>query len=410
MKKHIKRIAAVVLALAVAAGACLFRDELALLLSQQSSEAEAQETKAEDRVPVVLTAAEQRHFEKRLRVQGTLEAAETALVSPVIPGPITAIFVDEGDTVTAGETDLFQIDRKNLEEAVVISRQDLAVARCGQEEAAANLDSNEAQFEKAEADYNRFRRLREKDAVTQDALEQQGTRYRMTKAGLDHAKTMVQLAAERVRQAEAALAIAEKNLRDSLVKAPINGVVAAKLKEKGEFGSAGHPVISIEDPGTLEFSAFLPAEYYGDVQPDQTALRLTVSGREGGRYKVSWKSPVIHPVLRAFEMKCVIHEPEPGMAPGAIAEAEITLETAEGPGVPAESIQIRNDKQVLFTVAEDKAVRHEVETGLESGGWIHILSSNLAPGNEVISMGQFLVEDGTPVTVQKNANGQGEGG
>ena len=61
----------------------------------------AAESAKHDRVAVVTTAAARRTFERTLVVQGNVEAKRFAMVAPRIPGPIEAIYVDEGDAVVA---------------------------------------------------------------------------------------------------------------------------------------------------------------------------------------------------------------------------------------------------------------------------------------------------------------------
>ena len=189
-----------------------------------------------------------------------------------------------------------------------------------------------AQFEKAEIDYERFLRLREKDAVTKDAMEQQTMRYKAMKAGLEHARTVVDLAAEQMKKAQAGLAIAEKNLKDSTVKAPISGVVSYKMKEQGEFGSVGHPVVRIENTDVLEMSAFVPGEYYPRIVPGETKVRISANGIDAGEFVVAYKSPTIQPQLRTFEVKCILENPEEGIVSGAMAEVDILLQNAHGTG------------------------------------------------------------------------------
>jgi hypothetical protein len=44
-----------------------------------------------------------------------------------------------------------------------------------------------------------------------------------------------------------------------------------------------------------------------------------------------------------------------------------------------------------------------VTTGIESAGWTEIVDSELAEGAAVVTMGQYMVQAGTPVTVQEEA-------
>lgn len=354
-------------------------------------------------VPVVLGAAARRDFVESLAVQGTLEAKNVAMVSPRMPGILEAIYVEEGGAVVAGETKLFQTDSEKMEKAVEVSEQDLAVAVCAKREAAANLEQMEAQFEKAEADYGRFQRLLEKKAVTPDAFERQESRFKQTRAGLKHAKTLVDLAAERAHQAAAALAIAEKTLKDSTALAPISGRVSMRAMEPGEMGDPGQWVLQITDTSVVELSAFVPEQYYRRIEPGATRVRISLTELDAGEFTVTYKSPTIQAQLRTFEIKCRIDGPGGGIVPGALATAEILLDRRSGLGVPSQAVQQRGGTSVVFTVRDGRAQMVAVAPGLTTEGYTEVDAEGLDEGSPVVTMGQYLINDGTPVAIREEA-------
>ena len=353
------------------------------------------------RIPVVLTPATLQTFEQRVVVQGNVEAKKFAIVSPRIPGTIEAVFVDEGDSVIANETKLFQTDAMKLKKTVEIKKHELAVAQCERREKLANLEKTEADLHKTELDYNRFKRLFEKQAVTADALEQQESRYKQILAFRKYAQAQVDLSAEKEHQADAALAISEKDLADAIVYAPITGKISRRLREPGEMGQPGQPVVRIDDTSVVEVSAYLPAQYYSKIIPGQTGMNIEVSEIDIGQQIVSYKSPTINPKLRTFEIKCIIKNPPQGVVPGAIAQIEVVLESRKGLGVPAVAIQKRNYQSVVFVIKNDTAHMLSVKTGLENDGWTEIVDGDLVENTPVVSMGQTMVEEGTLVSVQK---------
>ena len=353
------------------------------------------------RTNVVTTPAATRPFERALVVQGTLKSKNFAMVSPRVPGTIETIFVEEGDPVVRGQTKLFAADAANLERNVQIKQHATSVAQSSSREAAANLERVTVDLEKAELDYNRFKRLREKEAVTVDAFEQQQSRYRQLQAARKLAEAQVELVAAREAQSKAELAIAEKDLADAVVYAPIDGKVSLRLQEPGEMGSPGQPVLRIDDTSVVEVAAFLPAQYYGAVVPGRTEMRVEAAGVDLGRQTIAYRSPTIQPQLRTFEIKSTLKDPPEGVTSGAIAQIAVVLEAREGLGVPSESIQQRGGRSVVFVVEDETAREVPVETGLESNGWTEIREGELQEGEPVISMGQYMVEAGTPVVVQQ---------
>ncbi len=377
----------------------------ALLLQQQKGRADQTPTtelqSERPRTSVVTTPAAVRDFERVLAVQGNLKSKNFAMVSPRVPGTIERIFVEEGDPVVAGQTKLFATDAANLANSVRIKQHATVVAQSSSREAEANLERVTVDLEKAELDYHRFNRLREKEAVTADAFEQQQSRYRQLQAARKLAEAQVELAAARDAQSNAELAIAEKDLADAVVLAPIDGKVSLRLQEPGEMGSPGQPVLRIDDTSVVDVVAFLPSQYYGVVVPGRTEMRVETSGVDVGRQAISYRSPTIHPRLRTFEIKSALEDPPEGVTSGAIAQIAVVLEARRGLGVPSESIQQRGGRSVVFVVENDTARRVAVTIGIESHGWTEIREGDLKEGDAVITMGQSMVEAGTPVVVQQ---------
>lgn len=354
-------------------------------------------------VSVVVTSPIRRIFEHVIMTQGNVEAKNIAMVSPRIQGAFEDIYVDEGDHVVAGRTKLFQTDAVKLQQSVTIREHELAVARCALKQAQAGLEKVSANFDKAQMDYKRFEHLIEKGATTQDSFEQQQLRYKQVVAARKVSQSQVELAAEHVRQAEAALTIARKDLADTTVLAPINGVVSMRRAEPGEMGNPEMSIIRIEDPNLVEISAFLPAAYYPVVTVGQTPIRVTVSEIELPEQVISYKSPTIGAKLRVFEIKCLLENPPVGIAPGAMADIAVILASREGLGVPAVSVLKRAGQSVVFTVEGDIARQRSIRTGLENDGWIELLDSGLTESMQVVSMGQDMLDDGLAVSVQKEA-------
>lgn len=359
-----------------------------------------QDDAAVDRTLVVRAAQAAVHsFERRLTVQGTLEAKNFANVASRADGNLDAIWVDEGDAVVAGKTALFQIDPASRENAVTIARQNLAVAEASLAVANASAERVRAETSKAELDFARYERLHNEGNASDNEYESAALNNTRARAGLAVALAQVDLAERQVKQAEATLAIAQKSLDDTKVFAPISGVVSSRKAEPGEQMSVGEVVLRIDDLSYVEAAALLPAQYYSEVQPGKTAFHLTVNGSDAGTHTITYRSPTINPTLRTFEIKGRV-EAAAGLAvPGNMAGLTIVFETRQGTGVPSAAILSRAEKQIVFVVQNGKAAAREVRTGLQNDAWTEILSG-LEAGETVIVEGQTLLRDGDPVEVK----------
>lgn len=382
----------IVLALLAVLSAAVF----AAGCGKKEAAAAAEETVHALAVRAVVVAP--RDFERRLTVQGTLEAKNTANVASRADGNLDAIWVDEGDAVVAGETALFQVDAANRENAVAIARQDLAVAKASLAVAKASAAKTEAESRKATLDFERYERLHQDGKVSLNEFEAAEVANAQAQAGIAVAKAQVDLAERQVKQAEASLAIAEKNLADTKIVAPISGVVSSRTAEPGEQMSVGKVVLRIDDLAAVEAAAYLPAQYYPDVEPGQTEFRLGVGGREAGLHVVAYRSPTIDPTLRTFEIKGLLENAGALAVPGQMADLTLVFETRQGLGVPSAAVLVRAGQTVVFVAQDGRAVARPVETGLQNDGWTEILSG-LAAGATVVTEGQTQLRDGMAVEV-----------
>ncbi|HPN93416.1 MAG: Cobalt-zinc-cadmium resistance protein CzcB [bacterium ADurb.Bin236] len=360
--------------------------------------AAAREAVSVETAPVVVRA-----FEEVVRSQGSLSAKNSANVSARIPGTLVAVYVSEGDAVTAGRTKLFEVDSIKLRNAVEIGRQDRAVAEQGVRAAEAGLEQVNAQLLKMEKDLKRIAGLYDKDVVSKDSLEKAQSGHDQLAAAKKQAESAVSLARERQKQAEIALNISQKDLSDTLIYAPISGRVAMRFAEAGEMAAPGYPIVRIEDTSVLEASAFLPAQWFARVKESETKVRLEIPGVEFEPKTITYKSPTINPKLRTFEVKAVVTNPPEGVAPGAMAGLAVVLGTRESIAVPSDSVRELRGGNVVFIIRDGKAEMIEVKTGLESDGFIEILEGALSESDLVAVRGQRFLDDGTPVSVRREA-------
>lgn len=371
--------------------------------------ADSQETKVEApasaAVPVVTVAVGSRTFVDAVRVQGNLRAKNFALVSPRSDGMLEEIAVREGDAVVAGKTLLFRGDTTNLEKRVQIARQNLQSARFAREQQGASVQKTEVELRRAEKDFNRFQNLYQEKAVSKSLFEDKQAVYdqlrsvkKLSQSGYDQAR-------EEERKAASALAMAEKDLRDAFMYAPISGVVTKRMAEPGEIGSAGKPVLRVDDVTVVEAVAFLPGQYYGDVEEGVTAVRLGVEGRWERHAPVSYKSAVVDPSLRTFEVRCLLSGDRKAVVPGVLVPMRVVLAERPGVGVPAEAVLERGGGKVVFVAEGEKARMVSVTLGIEADGWVEVVQGAVDSGDAVVVQGQFRLNDGSPVSVRSGAEG-----
>ena len=198
-------------------------------------------------------------YTSQARVEGYVVA-----IAPKVAGLVNQVWVDNNYEVVAGEP-LFEIDPSQYRIALEKARSDLDNARnqvqagsAGVESARANLDAALANRTKAEKDYRRLQRLHREDPGTISVR-----RLEISRASLDQARAKVAAAEAEIqraieqkggddeasnailRSATSAVAKAELDLANTVVRAPSRGVVTDLRTDVGQYAGTGSPVMTL---------------------------------------------------------------------------------------------------------------------------------------------------------------------
>jgi len=188
-----------------------------------------------------------------LTLSGNVEVTEVNMGFK-IPGRIQALYTDEGRTVAKGEK-IATLDSAELVSLVNQGR--------------ASVKNAEAQYEKALRDNERSIMLYREGVITSQQMD-------AAKAAFDMAVSQLQLS-------QASLRTAEVKLKDSVMYAPLNGVVLRKNSEEGETIGAGTMVVTIGDLENPWVKVYVKEERLGAVKLGQKAV-VTVDSFPNKQY------------------------------------------------------------------------------------------------------------------------------
>jgi RND family efflux transporter MFP subunit len=165
-------------------------------------------------------------------LSGQTEAHRRSTLTPKVSSTVTRVLVRDGDIV------------KNGQSLVVLDTQDFAL-RTQQAEAA--LAGAKVQLDSAKLDWNRTKALLDEKAVPQSQFDMMDARYKGAQAG--------------VAQAETAVAMGRKALRDATIHAPFNGIIVKRLVNEGEYASVmpATPLVIVEEVDPLDLRIQIPS-------------------------------------------------------------------------------------------------------------------------------------------------------
>jgi HlyD family secretion protein len=201
-------------------------------------------------------------------------------VAPEVAGQLATIKVHKGDRVRAGDV-VAELPAIELSASVAQARAalDAAIASRGHVYAgvrdeeiaslAAAIAKAKAKLEYAQAQLTRSATLAQNNFATQQALDQAqndvaSARADVAEAEANHDAAVAgptreerAIADAQVKAAASALAVLERHLDKTILRAPADGVVAVVVAEIGENVRAGEPVLAIEQTGKrwLSFNA-----------------------------------------------------------------------------------------------------------------------------------------------------------
>ena len=337
-------------------------------------------------------------FRRQIQVQGCIQPVNSAKIAARMAGNLDALKVKEGDRVKAGDI-LFQTDQVNLQNQVLIAEQNLKVAQQNKSIAEADLKIAKTNLEKARLDFERDETLFKRNVITKQAFENMEVAWKNAQATTEKAEVALAYKDVLIAQAETSLQIARKNLADSIIRAPYDGVITAKYHEPGEFVANGTAVLAMEDQTNLEASLFVSSIYYPAISPETTVL-LTLHGLELCRAKLSYISPSIDPLTRTFEIKANLPN-QPNLISGTLCDIMVILAERDGFGLPSDAILSRAGAQsVVFAVNGDSVEEIPVSTGFATDGFTEILHNDELKERQFVIEGQYFLNNGSRIEIQ----------
>jgi len=342
-------------------------------------------------------------------VSGRLEALYSADVVPRTPGKVAEITVDVGDAVKEGDL-LVSLDVADLEALVDLYAAQLDKARnsdlpAQKIQAELALAKAEAGFLLAEADYLRSKQLKDASALSQQQFEEYEKVYLQEKAAYEAAKKSLDILVnatipETIRQCEAQLQKARADYNNSIIRAPLSGVVTARNINPGEMANAAQTVISIVNLDTVAIQAGVSEDQVNKIHVGQEVqVRVGSVRDEPFTGRVSNIALAANASTRAYPVKIQIENPGHLLKPGMYAEVLLEAGPEAGIVIPAAAVFKLDQKSYVWVIEDGCAHRREVETG-QSGGGNVIVRAGLKEGEELAVTGIEALREGMKVVIQ----------
>lgn len=303
---------------------------------------------------------------------GVVEALEEVNVAAELSGTVVAVYVNEGDRVQRGQL-LLELDPQKRQ--LVVEQADQHVQR-----ALVNL-------QEARLKLQRRQNLAEKETISQEVL--------------DNAQLSVDASTADYQQAVVSQQLAVRELADTGIVSPTEGLVEIQAVEVGESVQAGASLITLQAVQGLRMHTWVSEADIVKVHAGGAAL-ITVSGLAGREFEASieWVGVKADPATGNFPVKLILAGDTDSLRPGMTASAQLQgISVNDALLLPESALVDRDRRRVVFVVEQGVAQMREPLLAAGFSSRLHVLAG-LAPGDQIVVAGQSLLLDGTAVSIR----------
>ncbi len=349
---------------------------------------------------------------RAVEVVGTLAAGDEVTVSSEAEGTVSRILADLGDRVAAGQP-MVELDREKLQ--YNLDQQKAALARALAKygapdpahlppiERTPDVQKAAAELVQAKQGYQRADELHKRQLVPKQALDDADATLQSKQATYDSSLQNAKNLRADIDASDAAMKLADRQWRDTIIRAPFDGYIQKRLVAPGQFVKNQTAVMNVVRIDPLKVIAEIPekmgpwvqvgqpVELHVDAYPD-----LTIVG------KVSRISPAVNTQTRAFPFEALVPNGDARLKPGTFARVHlVTSKVEQVLTLSYAALQYRYGVNRVFVVNGDRLAVRELKTGDRLGDRIEIVGGVKA-GDQVAVTDVEKLADGIKVSITRN--------
>jgi HlyD family secretion protein len=342
---------------------------------------------------IVVTTAEPHAIVDRVIATGTIQAVEEVYVTPLVEGlSIRTLAADVGDRVEKDGTlatlndDALLLQKSQTEASLAKAEAALAQIKAQLAEARANADE-------AVRARDRAQKLVKSGSQSQAAADQAVAAADAALARVNSAEQAISVSQADIKVAQSQIDDIDLKLARTAVKSPVAGIVSARTAKIGAIATgAASPLFTVIRDGEIELKADVAEDAVLKLAPEQKVTVTLAGGAAKLTGTVRLVEPTLDPQSRLGHVYIRFTEPDKARA-GMFASAEIVVAEKKGIALPLSAITTADGKTVARKVENGIVTLVPVETGIQDGQLVEIVSG-LAAGDEVVAKAGAYVRDG----------------
>ena len=345
---------------------------------------------------------------RAIEVVGTLAAEDEVTLSAQAEGQVSRIVADLGDRVTAGQA-LIELDREKPQYS--LDQQSAAFKRALARFGASDIDHlppieetpdvqrAAAELELAKQVFERAQELGRRQLVPRQTVDDAESTLRAKQAGYNAALQSAKDLRAEIDASMAAMKLAERQLRDTAIRAPFDGYVQKRLVQLGEYVRMQAPVISLVRMDPLKLTAEIPEKMAPWVTVGQPVeLHVDAYPNRAVPGRISRISPAVNASTRAFAFEARVPNQDALLKPGTFARVHIESgKVDEVMTLPYTALQFRYGASRVFVVNGDRLAAREIKIGDRIGDRVEVVDGMKA-GDTVATSDVDKLADGQKVS------------
>ena len=380
---------------------------------------------SERMVPIQVTRVQHGDIESYLTVSGVVEPKEIVRVFAKSMGQVKEILIQDGKEVKEDAT-LMRLDDEQVRLQIAQAKANLDSAQASLERIKAGARPQEVSqveaavlqakinMDSANENYQKMKKLFSEGAISEQQHDQAKNQFEIAQAQFQSASESYKLITEgassqdikaveaQVRQAQSALELAQSQLNNTIIKAPISGSVTGISVKTGELVSSAIPLLSIIDVSELYVKTGISEKDIAVVQTGQEAeVFIDAFPQESFGGEIVDKGMLVDPVTKTMDLKIMIKKTPITIPPGVFARANIIIE--HNPNaliIPSTALTRKADGLYVFVLEDDEETvkRRAITTGITQDNKVEVVDG--LDGNEIIViLGNISLEEGDPVRI-----------
>jgi RND family efflux transporter MFP subunit len=340
-----------------------------------------------------------------LDASGYIVARRRATVSSKVTGKVVKVMLEEGQRVEAGQI-IATLDDSNWRAALDQSKAQL-------QQAEANVDSAQTAFEDAKPIFERSEKQKVAAVISAQSFDEAHAQFNVAHNNL--------LIAQRgLEAARTGVVVAQRNLEDTVIRAPFAGIVTEKSAQPGEMvspisaggGFTRTGIGTIVDMESLEVEVDVSENFINRVRPQQpVTIKLNAYPDWDIPGSVIAMIPTADRAKATVKVRIAIGQKDPRIIPEMGARVAFLSDNepqaagadksrAAGVVIPADAVTTSGSASIVFVVHGSTVERRAVRLGGKSSSG-QIVSAGLEPGIMVALGDLSKLSDGARVRVEK---------